>query len=759
MNTPKVFTPGIGSFVSVGSKTAGNWKTDTNGETLVPTHCSFCGVQCGMYLRVDKHGEVFGVEPRDHPINKLKLCPKGVSAYQQVHHPDRLTYPLMRDRRDGPLRRATWDEALSRVVSEIERIQATYGRDAFAVYSGSSLTTEKCYLMGKFARVAVGTKHVDYNGRLCMVSAGAANKLVFGVDRAANPWSDLVEADVIFIAGSNVAECFPVMTQYIWAARDRGAKLITVDPRKTPLARTGDIHVPLRSGTDAAFFNGLLHVIERDGLVNEEFLAARTTGWEEVRDKVREYDPKRVADICGIEPELIEQTARVFGSAGKVMSLHARGIEHHIQGVENCVALINLVLATGNIGRPGAGYGTITGQGNGQGGREHGQKSDQLPGMRAIDDPEARKFICDYWGVDEAEFPQRGTSAVEMVGQMEKGEIKGLFGICNNPFVSMPDRAGIQRGYDALEFHVQVDFFMSETAERADVVLPGSVWAEDEGVTANGEGRVVKHNRAADPPGEAMVDWQIICEVARRLGRHPEKFAFNSPREIFDELRGASAGGLADYAGITYERIEDEGGVFWPCPTEDHPGTPRLFEERFAHKDGKAHMKAVEWAEPAEPPDAEYPMRLTTGRTVAHFLSGNQTRRLPGLVAQTPRPWVEVHPSRGFASGDPVTVTTRRSSVTLPALVTETIREDTVFIPYHWANAVSANKLTINALDPTSKIPEFKVCACRIERGTELDVVSPPPVAPGHEPYADEIKPIGVVKAPPASQGRGTGDR
>jgi assimilatory nitrate reductase catalytic subunit len=759
MSTPNVHTPGIGSFVEIGSKPAGDWTTTTGGETLVPTHCSFCGVQCGMYLRVDKHGQVFGVEPRDHPINKLKLCPKGVSAYQQVHHPDRLTYPMMRDHRDAPLRRVSWDEALDRVVREIHRIQDTYGRDAFGVYSGSSLTTEKCYLMGKFARLAVNTKHVDYNGRLCMVSAGAANKLVFGVDRAANPWSDLLESDFIFIAGSNVGECFPVMAQYIWGGRDRGAKLVTVDPRQTPLARTADVHVPLRSGTDAAFFNGLLHVVEREGLVDEEFLAVRTTGWEQVRDKVREYDPKRVGDICGLEPSLIERVGVMFGQARNAMAMHARGIEHHIQGVENCVALINLVLATGNIGRPGAGYGTITGQGNGQGGREHGQKSDQLPGMRAIDNEEARKFICDYWGIDESELPQKGTSAVEMVGQMERGEIKGLFGICNNPFVSMPDAGGIKRGYDALEFHVQVDFFLSETAERADVVLPGSVWAEDEGTTTNGEGRVVKHNRAADPPGEARVDWKIICEIAQRLGRNADKFRFQSPREIFDELRGASAGGLADYAGITYERIENEGGVFWPCPSEDHPGTPRMFEERFAHADGKAHMQPVEWAPPAEPPDADFPLRLTTGRTVAHFLSGNQTRRLPGLASQTPRPWVEVHPSRGFRNGDPVTVITRRTKVTLPALVTKTIREDTVFIPYHWGKAVAANNLTINALDPTSKIPEFKVCACRIEAGTELDVVSPPPMPPGHEPYNDEITSIGDVLPPPSSQGRGTGDR
>ena len=274
-------------------------------------------------------------------------------------------------------------------------------------------------------------------------------------------------------------------------------------------------------------------------------------------------------------------------------------------------------------------------------------------------------------------------------------------------------------------------------------MLPGSVWAEDEGVTANGEGRVVKHNRAADPPGEARVDWEIICEIARRLGRHADKFAFTSPREIFDELRVASAGGSADYAGITYERIEAEGGIFWPCPSEDHPGTPRMFAERFATPDGRARFHPVEWQPPAEEPDDEYPLYLTTGRTVAHYLSGNQTRRIGALVEQTPRPWVEVHPSLGFADGDAVRVSSRRGPTTLPALVTATIRPDTVFIPYHWAGVVAANGLTVDALDERSRIPEFKVCACRVEAGDALDAVPPPPVAPGEEPDVAEVAALG----------------
>ncbi|MGI8425141.1 MAG: molybdopterin oxidoreductase family protein [Actinomycetota bacterium] len=750
----QILAPGIADFRRDDQK-AGHYVSDKKGERMVATHCCYCGVQCGMYLRVSGEGKVFGVEPRDHDINKMKLCPKGVTAYQQVDHPDRLTSPLMRDRRGDPLREVSWDAALDRVVSEIRRIQKAHGPDAFAVYSGSSLTTEKCYLMGKFARVALATKHVDYNGRLCMVSAAAANRKAFGLDRAANPWSDMLETEVILLLGANVGECFPVATQYFWGARDLGAKLITVDPRETPLARTADIHVPLRPGTDAAFCNGLLHVIEREGLIDADFIARRTVGWEAVRDRVREYTPEKVGEICGLDPTLIERVALTWGRASKAMAFHARGIEHHIQGVDNCLSVINLVLATGHFGKPGAGYGTITGQGNGQGGREHGQKSDQLPGQRLIEDPQARAHICKVWGITDDELPRAGTSAVEMVHQAEAGEIKGWLGICNNPFVSMPDSTRIARGYDSLEFHCQIDFFLSETCDRADVVLPGTSWAEDEGVSTNAEGRVIKYNKATEPPGLARPDWWIVCEIARRLGHHADKFQFSGPREIFEELRVASAGGVADYSGMTYERIEQGDGIFWPCPSEDHPGTPRLFEERFAHPDGLARFHPIEWRPPAEEVDDKYPLRLTTGRTVAHYLSGNQTRRIDALVQQTPRPWVEVHPSHGYANGDPVRVVSRRGSATYPALVVSTIREDTVFVPYHWAGKVAANLMTVDALDPTSKIPQFKVCSCRIEPGTEIDEPPPPPVPPGVRAYEEGI---GADRGQPSTpQGRGTG--
>jgi assimilatory nitrate reductase catalytic subunit len=756
MNTRPIVPPGVGDFREEGARPAIGWETPAPaGSRLVPTHCCYCGVQCGMYLKVDPAGRVFGMEPRDHEINRMKLCPKGVTAYQQVNHPDRLLFPLVRDRRDAPLRRASWDEALDRVASEITRIQEAYGRDAFAVYSGSSLATEVTYLMGKFARVALRTKNIDYNGRLCMVSAAAANKKAFGIDRAANPWSDMLETQVILVAGSNVAECFPVMSNYVWAARDRGAKLVVIDPRETPLARTADLFVPVRPGTDSALFNGVLHVVDREGWLDERFIADRTVGWDDVRSVVATYDPARVAGICGIEPHLVEDLARMWGTADRAMAFHARGIEHQIQGVENALSIINLVLATGQIGAPGRGYGTITGQGNGQGGREHGQKTDQLPGQRDIEDPEARAFISRYWGIDESDLPHKGASAVELVHLMGS-DVRGLLGICNNPLVSMPNAHRISSCYDALEFHVQLDFFLSETAARADVVLPSAVWAEDGGTTTNAEGKVVLRHTAAEPPGEAKRDWWIVEQIAERLGIG-EKFRYEQIGDIFEELRWATEGGNADYRGITYERLEREGAISWPCPSEDHPGTPRLFEERFSWPDGRARFNVVEWQQPHEPVDDEYPLRLTTGRTVAHFLSGNQTRRISALVEQAPRPWVEVHPSLGFENGDPVRVVTRRGEVTYPALVTEAIRPDTVFVPYHWAGAAAANVLTVDALHPLSKIPEYKVCACRIELGEAVTPAPPPPLAPGQTIDATAERAAADDRPPSAPQGRGTG--
>ena len=690
-------------------------------DRLVQTHCCFCGQQCGIQLKV-RGNQVVGFEPwEEFPFNRGMLCPKGVRRYLQGNHPDRLLDPLLRS--NNGFQKTSWDNALDRTAAKLREIQQKYGKDAVAVYGGASLTSEKSYLLGKFARVALGTRHIDYNGRLCMVSAGTAYKMAFGVDRSPNPWSDIPKAQVLFILGANVSDCAPITTEYVWRCVDQGGRLIVADPRMTPITRRADLYLPVRPGTDIALLMAMLHVILRDGLEDREFIAAHTTGFEQVRDSVKEYTPEIAARVTGVPPDAIEKAARWFAEADRAIALHARGIEHHSKGVENCLGVINLALATGNIGREGAGCMMITGQGNGQGGREHGQKCDQLPGQRMINDPAAREHVARVWNISPQEIPQAGYSALEIMEAIHRGEIKALLSICFNPLVSLPDSNFTREALEKLEYFGVVDFFLSETAQHADVVFPGSLHEEDEGIVCSAEGRVLHIRKAVEPPGNAWVDWKIYCELAKRLG-NAERFGFKSSREIFDELRQASRGGHADYYGITYERIDREMGVFWPCPSEDHPGTPRLFEGgRFFHPDGKARFVVAEYRPSGDPVDDEFPVYLTTGRVVSQYLSGAQTRRIGPLVDQYPEPRVEIHPrlasQYGIEEGDWVTVESRRAAITLQAMVVKTIRPDTVFIPYHWAGDRSANRLTHRTMDPRSKIPEFKVSACRLSKASQ----------------------------------------
>ena len=698
----------------------GGWEGRGDPDRLVKTHCCFCGVQCGIQLKV-RRNRVIGFEPwEEFPLNRGMLCPKGVKRYLQGSHPDRLTAPLVRT--PGGFRPAEWPEAMGLVEGNIRRIQKTYGRDAFAVLSGASLTNEEAYLVGKLARVALKTRNIDYNGRLCMVSAGSANRMAFGIDRGGIPWGDIPDAKCVLVAGSNVGECFPILTDYLWRARDNGAKLIVVDPRITPIARTADLVLPVRPGRDSALMNGLLHVCLERGWIDEGFVRDHTRGFEAVREAVSKYTPKRTEEITGVPARSIVRAAEMWGEAPTGMLFHARGIEHHIQGTENCLSCINLVLATGKIGKPGCGYSTIAGQGNGQGAREHGQRCNQLPSGRDIDDPVHRRVVAERWNVREEEIPGLGLTSTQMMEAIHRGEIKGLLLLCFNPLVSLPDAAYTRSALEKLEFFAVIDFFMSETAHHADVVLSGSLQEEDEGTVTTAEGRVVRIRQAVTPPGKARTDREILCDLARRFAPW-EKFPYQCAEDIFRELRFVSRGGVCDYSGITYDRIEKELGVFWPCPAADHPGTPRLFEGgRFYTPDGRAKFHAVEYRPPAEDIDGEYPVILTTGRVVSQYLSGTQTRRIGPLVRQQPEPLLELHPALaaeiGVRTGDRVRAVSRRGEVTLACQVVRTIRPDTVFIPYHWAGDRSANRLTVRALDPVSKIPEFKVCAVRVEKAS-----------------------------------------
>ncbi|OHV43924.1 molybdopterin oxidoreductase [Pseudofrankia sp. BMG5.36] len=691
----------------------------------------------------------------DFPTNRGGLCSKGWTAAGLLDHTDRLTTPLLRERRAGgirgELRPATWGEALERIVTGWRDCQRRYGLDSVGVFGGGGLTNEKVYALGKFVRVALRSRSIDYNGRFCMSSAAAAGNRAFGIDRGLPfPVSDIAEADVILLVGSNPADTMPPIMQWFDAGRAKGARHVVIDPRATPTARGAHLHLQPTPGTDLALAAGLLHIAIRDGLVDTGFVASRTTGFDAVRRAVTAYWPGRVERITGVPEANLRAAVRLLAEAERAMVLTARGAEQHASGTDTTQAFINLALALGLPGRSFSGYGTITGQGNGQGGREHGQKADQLPGYRKLADPADRAHIAAIWGVSPDELPPPGVSAFEMLDALgTEGGVRAMWVLGSNPIVSGPDANRIADRLAALDLLVVSDFFLSETAALADVVLPVAQWAEEEGTMTNLEGRVLRRRRALAPPPGVRTDLDVISELATRLGCSAEAFPVE-PRAVFEELRRASAGGLADYSGISYERIEAEKGVFWPCPApatgedsaggggrgggdagdgesvvgeagnEVHPGTPRLFAERFATPDGRARFVAVRHRGAAETPDRDYPYYLTTGRTMRQYQSGTQTRRVRTLVADDPDPVVELHPvlaaKHEVTAGDLVELSSRRGRAVFRARVTDTIRQDTLFAPFHWGGYSTVNLLTNPALDPISRMPEFKACAVALRR-------------------------------------------
>ena len=679
---------------------------------MTETHCPYCSLQCGMTLTRRGRALEVGSWP-EFPVNEGALCRKGWSAAGLRGNRERLTSPLVRDRSSGEFRPASWDEALDLVAARLATLRESDGPDSVAVFGGGGLTNEKAYQLGKFARVALGTSQIDYNGRWCMSSAASAGNQAFGVDRGLPfPLADVERTDVLVLVGSNLAETMPPAARHLDRLRERGGHVVVVDPRQTPTAHRADTFLQPVPGTDLALALGVLHLLVAGGRVDEAYVAARTTGFDAVRREVAAWWPERVERVTGVGADEVRALADRLGEAERVMVLTARGAEQHSQGTATVLAWINVALALGMPGTPYAGYGCLTGQGNGQGGREHGQKADQLPGYRMIDDPEARAHVAAVWGVDADDLPGRGRSAYELLDAMgTPGGARALLVFGSNIVVSAPNATHVTERLDALDLLVVCDLVMSETAAIADVVLPVTQWAEETGTMTNLEGRVILRERAVAPPEGVHSDLEVIAGLAARLDA-PVAFA-TDPEEIFAELGRASAGGKADYAGIDYPRIRAEHGVFWPCPAPDHPGTPRLFADAFAHPDGRARFVPVSHVGPAEPPCDDYPLHLTTGRVLAQYQSGAQTRRIPELPDTGA--FVELHPSLadriGAVDGAPVLVTTRRGELKAPCRVVTTIRPDTVFVPFHW---VGANRLTNDALDPSSRMPEFKVCAAAV---------------------------------------------
>jgi assimilatory nitrate reductase catalytic subunit len=690
----------------------------------IETHCPYCALQCGMSITSLPQVGITG--NANFPVNKGRLCAKGWNAAATLHHPERLLTPLKRTE-DGTFQPISWDAALQEIANRFQDVQRQHGKDAVGIFGGGSLTNEKAYLLGKFARVALQTSQIDYNGRFCMSSAAAASLQALGIDRGLPfPLEDIAKAEVICLIGSNSAETMPPVMQYFEEQRRNGGQLIVVDPRASLTTRNATCHLRLTPGTDAALAYGLLHILIRDDLIDQTYIQERTEGFEKVRALAASYWPDRVERITGVSESSLLNVAHMLGRARSAMILTARGAEQQHQGVSNVLAYINVALALGLPGRPASGYGCLTGQGNGQGGREHGQKADQLPGYRKITNPADRQHIAAVWGIAEEDLPGPGKSAYELLSSAGlEGGVQALLVMGSNVVVSTPQALLIEERLRSLDFLVVADFFLSETAQLADIVLPTTQWAEEEGTMTNIEGRVIRRRRVLTPPANVRSDSDILCQLAQYLGKG-EYFSFREPREIFSELTRASAGGLADYAGITYERIESQQGVFWPCPSSDHPGTPRLFQKRFPTPSGRARFIAVAHKAPAEEPDHDYPLYMTTGRVLAQYQSGTQTRRIEALNAIAGFPMIELHPAAarayGITQGDMVRATTRRGSASFKANITQSIREDTVFIPFHWSNEQSVNRLTNPALDPISRMPEFKICSVRIERDRSAEI-------------------------------------
>jgi assimilatory nitrate reductase catalytic subunit len=689
------------------------------------THCPYCAFQCGLRVSVNAAANANAGDPpfdvradEDFPVNRGQMCIKGFTSPALLDHPARLRTPMLRERGiGGKLVSASWDAALDFVAERVSAIRAEHGDAAVGAFGSGALTNEKAYLLGKFARVVLKTPNIDYNGRYCMSSAAAGQNRAFGIDRGMPfPVEDIAETDALLLWGANPADTMPPMMQWVSAQRERGGKLVVVDPRRTETARVADVHLQPTPGTDLALADGLLALAISEGLVDEAYVRARTEGWDALRRHLLMTDSAHVERATGISLERQLEVVRLL-AAGKSMTLSGRGPEQQSKGADTVSALINLMLALGKVGKPASGYGCITGQGNGQGGREHGQKADQLPGYRLIENAADRAHVARVWGVDAANLPGKGKSAYELLDALgPAGGIRALLVFGSNVAVASPNALHVGRRLASLDLLVVADAFPNETSAHAHVLLPITQFGEETGTLTNLEGRVLLREQLRPAPTGTRSDLDILRALAERLGLGAH-FPTSDPEAIFAELGAATAGARADYSGITYDKIRRQKGVFWPCPSAEHPGTPRLFSDRFAHADGKARFALVRDRPSAETPDGEYPLYFTTGRYREHYNSGAQTRHVKALLDAQPQPRLQVHPrlatSLGAEAGGRMLVESRRGSVAFEIELSSEIRPDTLFAPFHWGGKQAANILTSPALDPTSRMPEFKVCAVR----------------------------------------------
>lgn len=689
-------------------------------DRWVSTTCGYCSVGCGMFVGV-KDGRAVSVRGNpDHPVNRGKLCPKGLSEHHTLAAANRARFPMLR--KNGNLIRIEWGEALAAMAEKFRDVQKKYGADAVGVLSTGQLVTEEFYTLGKLVQLGLGTKNYDGNTTLCMASAVSGYKRSFGSDGPPGAYEDLSLADVIFLIGANIAENHPILCQ--WLEANPNKTLIVADPRVTKTAMMADVFLPIKPRSDLALLNGIIHLLIEKELVDREYIAQHTTGFAALEQSVRKYTPQFVSEITGLGVEQVCRIAWLYGNAKAPFIGWTMGVNHSTKGTETVNAINNLALITGNVGRAGASPFSITGQCNAMGTREAGFTS-SLPGYRKFESEQDRKELAELWGISPERIPtSRGLAYPDIVEGALAKKIRALWVIATNPIVSYPNLDVLTQSLEDLEFFVVQDgFHPTPTSKLAELVLPAAIWGEKEGTYTNSERRVSKVNRAVDPPGDARADFDIFLSLARQLGCYDELFpGWTGPGDAFEEWKRVSAGRLCDYSGMDYERIEKSGGIQWPFPAGSvEPKTTRLYSEgHFPTDDGKARLLAVEWEPFPEQPTQRFPFVLNTGRTVEHWHTRTKTGQVSILERMSPKAWLEMNPRDAqvlrLKPHDQVDVVSARGRVRGVELrVTEIIAPGQVFMPFHFFET-NVNQVTQSAFDPLSREPNYKQCAVNVMR-------------------------------------------
>jgi len=677
---------------------------------FVLTVCPFCGCGCQFYLQV-LDGAITGVLPcKTDEISEGKPCIKGRNAANFINHPDRLKTPLVK--RNGKFEAITWDEAFELISKRLSEIKRKNGADSIGILSSAKCTNEENFLMMKFARAVMGTNNVDHCARLCHASTVVGLAKAFGSGAMTNSIPEIEGSDCIFVIGSNTIEQHPLIASRVLRAKERGAKLIVADPRCTPIVQFADIYLQHKPGTDVCLLNGIMNLILSWDLADKDFIAQRTEGFEELAKKVKEYPPEKVCEITGVDRDALEKAARIYGEAERASILYAMGITQHTTGVDNVVCCANLAMLTGNIGRESTGVNPLRGQNNVQGACDMGALPNVYSGYQSVTDEAARAKFEKAWGV---KLPEKvGLTVTEMTDAALNGSLKAMYIMGENPMLSDPDINHVKKALSSLDFLVVQDIFLSETAQFAHVVLPGCSFAEKEGTFTATDRRVQRVRKAIEPIGDSKPDWLIISELAKRMGG--KGFSYESAEDIMKEIAQLTP----SYAGISYERLDNGEVLAWPCPSKERLGTKFLHKDAFVR--GKGRFFAVDYKEPAELPDKEYPFILTTGRLMFQYHTGTMTRRIPALERELPTGFVEINTKDAqklsIAQGEKVKVKSRRGEIEIKAFVTDGIRPGVVFIPFHFAEC-AANELTIRNIDPEAKIPELKVCAVKVSKGSK----------------------------------------